>query len=412
MEVSTGSEVDYFEVVINLSNYTNPGGTSFPQEPQLRHSNIMPQYGSALEAAVVEVISVILEAGIQSVVGPNFLLNFLIMTGLSQMWALINGQQISVFLPLLSSILFPSNAAALNSVIISIATFDMVDTNEYFDKHIFEYPEETPFNKAFERFEYESSLIIVNISIIVWTYLFFWFLCFINGIFFCVRKTSGGRVGNYCNNKLSSYLMWGTLIRLFMESFLDIVMFSILNVHQIDWSGAFHSVTISNGFAIGYMTLFAVIAPFLFILYCRNRGIWQNMTVFGKKYGAALDDANLEKNGPRKMILLWLFIFFVRRFGLAISAVLFPDFLVGHVLIQTLCTLIMITILLCYRIKDENKIRNLELFNEVTLLLLTYLILVFSEYVPNSKTRHTMGYWWIGIQLFNLLVHIVYIQYC
>ena len=69
---------------------------------------------------------------------------------MSQMWALINGQQISVFLPLLSSILFPSNAAAINSVLISIATFDMVDTGEYFDSHIHTLPEEEAFNKGFE----------------------------------------------------------------------------------------------------------------------------------------------------------------------------------------------------------------------------------------------------------------------
>ena len=81
------------------------------------------------------------------------------------------------------------------------------------------------------------------------------------------------------------------------------------------------------------MILFALIAPFLFVLYCRNRGIWHNKEVFGNSYGAAIDDANLEKNGPRKMILFWLLIYFLRRFGLAISAILFPTFIVGHVLI-------------------------------------------------------------------------------
>ena len=177
--------------------------------------------------------------------------------------------------------MFPSNATALNSIVISIATFDMVDTNEYFDKHIFIYPEETPFNKAFEQFKYESTLIIVNISIIVWTYLFYWFLGFINGIFYCTNKATCGKVGKSCNKKLTSSLMWGGLIRLFMETFLDIVMFSIINVHKIDWSGAFNSVTFSNGIAIGYMILFALIAPFLFVLYCRNRGIWHNKEVFG-----------------------------------------------------------------------------------------------------------------------------------
>ena len=70
----------------------------------------------------------------------------------------------------------------------------------------------------------------------------------------------------------------------------------------------------------------------------------------------------------------------------------------------------MIYILLCHRIKEDNKIRNLELLNEFTLLLLSYLIFVFSDYVPNAKTRHTVGYWWIGVQMSNLLAHLIFLQ--
>ena len=70
----------------------------------------------------------------------------------------------------------------------------------------------------------------------------------------------------------------------------------------------------------------------------------------------------------------------------------------------------MIYILLCHRIKEDSKIQKLELFNEFTLLFLTYTIFVFSEFVPNAKTRHTVGYWWIGVQLNNLLVHLIFLQ--
>ena len=49
---------------------------------------------------------------------------------------------------------------------------------------------------------------------------------------------------------------------------------------------------------------------------------------------------------------------------------------------------------------------NLETFNEVTLLLLTYLAWCFSDFVSQPETRNDLGFWFIGISLGNICVHI------
>ena len=59
-----GSEFDYFELRIDLRNFTDSDGNYFPKEPQFRRSNIMPQFVSELEAMVIETAKKILEVGL------------------------------------------------------------------------------------------------------------------------------------------------------------------------------------------------------------------------------------------------------------------------------------------------------------------------------------------------------------
>ena len=88
---------------------------------------------------------------------------------MSQVWGMINGLQIVVYLPLYGLINFPPNANSFNSEIIKIATFDLVDTQKWVDPYVYgEIIEKDPFSLSFERTGIESTLMIVNISVILW----------------------------------------------------------------------------------------------------------------------------------------------------------------------------------------------------------------------------------------------------
>ena len=43
-------------------------------------------------------------------------------------------------------------------------------------------------------------------------------------------------------NKLSAYLYWNGSIRFMMESYMDIVLFSLMNVESLEWSDSFWAV--------------------------------------------------------------------------------------------------------------------------------------------------------------------------
>ena len=64
---------------------------------------------------------------------------------------------------------FPSIANAINSEVVQIATFDIIDTEEWVDPLVYgEIPEKDPFSMSFERTGIESTLLIANISVILW----------------------------------------------------------------------------------------------------------------------------------------------------------------------------------------------------------------------------------------------------
>ena len=71
----------------------------------------------------------------ESVVILQFLLSTLLTFSLSELWGMMNGLAMIVYLPMFNMI-FPANFTMLNDFLITVATYDMVpkidDINAYF----------------------------------------------------------------------------------------------------------------------------------------------------------------------------------------------------------------------------------------------------------------------------------------
>ena len=50
-----------------------------------------------------------------------------------------------------------------------------------------------------------------------------------------------------------------------------------------------------------------------------------------------------------------------------------------------------------------------EVFNEMSILILLYTLMLLTHYVPEAVTRYGIGYFYIAIAGFNLFVHLVII---
>ena len=129
-------------------------------------------------------------------------------------------------------------------------------------------------------------------------------------------------------DRLKSYLFSNGSIRLLMEAYLNLFLFSLLNISKLDWDGKWlGDFGVTRASAILSLTVFTLTAifPFIFFVhYCRNRGRWADKD-FIKKYGTFITGLKHDQ----VLLLLLQVMFFVRRIVLSVSLVYWQWFLVG-----------------------------------------------------------------------------------
>ena len=149
---------------------------------------------------------------------------------------------------------------------INLATFDIIPTDAL-DDAIYYWPEADPFTVNFEIAGVESTLLLANIVFAI--YLIYIHILAMT-IHLCIHKLT--RVATCIDNlhaKLSSYLYWVGLNRLYMELFFDVTFLSILNLHTVDWSTQFKSVMASNVVALMSLTIVCGVLTLYIVGYFR-----------------------------------------------------------------------------------------------------------------------------------------------
>ena len=63
--------------------------------------------------------------------------------------------------------------------------------------------------------------------------------------------------------------------------------------------------------------------------------------------------------------------------------------------------------ILWYKPLDSRRANLTEVFNDVTLLLLTYLLWCFTDWIREPETRHNLGFVFIGVSLGNICTHLI-----
>ena len=76
--------------------------------------------------------------------------------------------------------------------------------------------------------------------------------------------------------KLGYYLYWNGTIRIFMEGYIDICLFAMLNIKEIFWNEDIQIVTISNWISIVMLGL-CVLMPIVLLLFllCKRK-VWDS----------------------------------------------------------------------------------------------------------------------------------------
>ena len=199
---------------------------------------------------------------------------------------------------------------------------------------------------------------------------------------------------NFCSccskliTKMRNYLFFNGNIRFYMEVFLDVGLVASLNMHTVEGDSSFPSVQASNFMSIALIILICI-WPLFFIFYaCLKPKVWQEEK-FQNKCGTVLENTDIKKQTRGERALLFASVmFFMRRVAFIISALIFRKTLWPQLAIQNFISLSMCIYLQWYRPFATNFMNNMETFNEITILVLTYFLFCFTDFVPEPETRY------------------------
>ena len=97
----------------------------------------------------------------------------------------------------------------------------------------------------------------------------------------------------------------------------------------------------------------------------------------------------------------------IRRVFFVISVIAFPDFCVMQLAVIFACAITSVIYLLQLWPLSTPSAVVLEVFNEITIVLLTYHMICFTDFVPDANTRYPVGYSYIAFASTSLLIHII-----
>ena len=74
--------------------------------------------------------------------------------------------------------------------------------------------------------------------------------------------------------------------------------------------------------------------------------------------------------------------------------------------LQIYTTFAVLGYLLFYKPLESPLASRLEVFNEVTILNMTYMLMCFSGFVHDEVTRSNVGFFYVGVIIINIAVHL------
>ena len=113
----------------------------------------------------------------------------------------------------------------------------------------------------------ESELLLSNIGFAIYVIYFYCLIATLLLCLYCFRNSL--RCINILYQNVSSYFNWDTVNRLFFEMFFDFALFSVLNLHTVDWQSEFPSIRTSNAVSAVALTLICATLAFYIASYFR-----------------------------------------------------------------------------------------------------------------------------------------------
>ena len=167
----------------------------------------------------------------------------------------------------------PGNVNAFNDFFAELANFNVVDTTDY-TNDIFYFPEMDAISLNFQNAGYDTNLVIPSLGTLF--YMMIGQIGFVVLHFLLLLLTEAIPKVGVLKNKVYRYLYWNGSIRFMMEGYMDIVLFSLLNIESMNWDDTFWAVTASNYIAIALTVLLCGLPIFFIYFYSKNMQNWND----------------------------------------------------------------------------------------------------------------------------------------
>ncbi|TNV87928.1 hypothetical protein FGO68_gene17662 [Halteria grandinella] len=158
---------------------------------------------------------------------------------------------------------------------------------------------------------------------------------------------------------------------------------------------------IINAWVTLFMAAFVLSLPFsiYFFLY-KNQHRLQEEDFKGRFESLYL---NVDTGVKDAIMTVALFVF--RRLIYSINIVLFSGSTCTQLFAQFFCCLLMLLFFTGVKPMNQPFLNNMEIFNELTLLICSYFLFLFTDFVGDANTRFMIGWAFVGLAAFNILVN-------
>ena len=189
----------------------------------------------------------------------------------------------------LCNVKFPANAEMFNGFIIEIALFDILPA-EYMLDLIMYFPQEDPLNLNFEILEYGSTYAVPNLGTIFFMFIFFVLLALINVVLFFIGADQRNARKHHAN--LSKFLYWKGSVRFIIESYMEILLATCINIALYNRESEYVGVSFSNYFTIVLFTIAVGLPIWVIIFFLFNIHKWEDEE-FEERHGAVLEGTRI-----------------------------------------------------------------------------------------------------------------------
>mmetsp|Transcript_20920 Transcript_20920/g.28177 ORF Transcript_20920/g.28177 Transcript_20920/m.28177 type:complete len:315 (-) Transcript_20920:320-1264(-) len=225
-------------------------------------------------------------------------------------------------------------------------------------------------------------------------------------LFFAVRKYPKHTDKK---DKLKNYLFSNGTVRLYMLAYLNLCLFSLLNISEMRWIDGIKAQAASNVISIMIFASTIIVPIVLLAYYWFKRDKWTD-EAFQEKYGTFLEGLRHDKD-HQICFMVYQTTYFARRFLLCLTLVYWQKFFWGQLLIQYICSLFLIIFVQWVKPLDNRHANNMATFDECATILVLYMLMYFSDFLPDPVVRNDFGIAYIVIVVVYAGVHMAFLYY-